>query len=1003
MIQNYYKTYLNILNNIPQYIKDNDSYSTFIYFIQAYYEWMAQENNIQDKVNNIQNYIDIDYTLKEFEQYFFNQFLQNFPEDTIVDKRKLVKFSKELYQRKSTPASFKFLFRSIYNSDCETFESRDYVLKASDGKWATSKTIQIKTLDYRFLQINNYLIIGETSKAVGKIEKTKITGTKIEIFLSDINRDFTSGEFIRIVDSNFQDIILNGTNLRAKVIGLIKQISINNDFVGLNYQPGDPVILYDGLNPNIENPIGATAEVGTVSEGGVSNILVRYGSQGFRMPPYSAVDIIANNGSGATAEVIGLNISKPFLVTDVSIDTIFKYRNVYLSNSSYGFSNNITANANTRLVDALTTPSFITYPIQSIGITNKGTNYTSIPTINVISEYKTDIQTTADLSSLKILGPIGILSNGSGYSVNDVVKFTGGTGAGAYANVTSVDGNGGILSINYVKNYRNNGEEYPIGGIGYHEMPSMSVSSVSGNGAIISANSYLGDGEICTATTDSIGQIKTINIINAGEDYISTPSVSLKIMDFAVANVSLSDIPTQGSKLYQGSANSSTYFATLYSVTPISILDNKYSIRVYNYSGTLSLGESLYIDKNVINDKYYKFPILTDYDIGRYTNGVVVYGNGQAKANATLLTGTTSYDGRYLNADGHLSAYSKLENEIYNNFTYFLNVNVEFNKYKELLYNILNPAGIKVIGKHNITNNDKFEIKYSTTTYSRKENLKRLINSNANGVMILTDSIGSNLIKIYNTDGNLLSTNITSNNKLTIINNSQSFSEVNILVNSILNPEFPNEGNIIYQGDFNSPTFYGILSSVTNRSTNLYQLTLTNCYGNIETSSKLSALLYSDKTYINDKYYTYPIILDSYYPFINGYTTNNNREIFYSTINKVDDSNNTITLDSYNILRFSNVAYGYSHANSLILTDISNNFDLINNGKYHSSQKLKDIVFVGDITSTANNPYLVVSGINYSNNIIYFDSVINSDGDESNPVIINITRNFNSDEIYIEF
>lgn len=1003
MIPNNHKTYLNILNNIPQYIKDEDSYVNFINFLQAYYEWLSEKDNIEDKINNLQYYMDIDETIEEFEKYFFNQFLQYFPEETLVDKRKLVKFSKELYQRKSTPASFKFLFRALYNSDCEVFEAKDYILKASDGKWATSKTVQIKTIDSRFLKVRNYLIIGEISKAVGRIEKSKITGTKIEIFLSDINRDFTSGEFIRIVDSNFQDVIIDGSNLRAKISGSVKTILVNPNFTGLNYLPGDPVIIHNGLNPDVENPIGALAEVESVAEGGLGNILVLDGSQGFRLHPYSDVEITGGGGGfGASAQVIGVDYTDPFLTTGVSMDTVYKYRNIHLNDSAYGFSNNMVANANTRLINALTTPTFTTYPLKTISVVNKGSRYIRVPDINVVSNYATDIQTKANLAALKILGPISVVSNGSNYSVNDTIIFSGGTGAGAFANVTSVDGSGGIVSVDYVSNYTNNGQIYPIGGLGYNVLPTLSVKSLTGSDAELRVNHVLGDGEIATAATDSIGQVKSIKIIEPGEDYITTPAVSLRIMDIAVANVSLLEIPSQGSKIYQGTANSSTYKAILYSVNPISAPENKFVLRVYDYSGVIK-NEPLYIDKDTINDQYFSYTILTDYIFGRYNNGIIYYGNGSARANAKLLTGTTAYDGKYLNADGHLSAYCKLESEVYNNFTYFLDVNIEFNKYKEILYNVLNPAGVKVIGKNIILNNDKFNNEYNPFVYTKKQNIKTLFGSNANGVMVLSDSIGSNIIQLYGVSANTLASYIdpdVDEVKLTIINNSQSVSQMNILVNSMLIPEFPPIGNTIYQGSSTSPTFYGSLYDYGLVSENLYEIVLKDYHGTIDTSK--GAQIYCDKSTNNDKYYTFNIYLDSYYPYMKGITSYNNREIFYSTITKV--VNTSIELESYNIIKFDGVANGYSYNDSIILTDINNKFNLINNGKYSSSEKLRDMVFVGDLINTSNNTDLVVTEVDYSNNVIYFASgTVNSDGDETSPVEINITRNFNSDEIYIEF
>ena len=1002
MIESNYKTSLTIFDQIPQYIKNNDSYLPFIEFIQAYYEWLAQTNNVEDRAKNLSNYKDIDSTLTEFENYFFNEYLHYFPEECLVDKRKLVKFSKQIYERKSTPASFKFLFRAIYNSECEAFETREYVLKASDGKWATSRSIKLKTLDPRFLLIDNYLVFGEDSNAVASIEKSKVNGTKIEIFFSEVNRDFISGEFIRIIDSNFNNVIIDGDILRTKVVGLVREVIVDNVYKGLNYRVGDPVVLYGGLNPEIEEPIKAKAEVGSVFEGGIGNINLVNGSQGFRLYPNTAVEFIGGGGTGADARIIGVDYNDPFEVSLISIDVISNYRSIRLDFPNYAFSNNFTANANTRLIDAFKTVTFDTYPITNIGIYNKGSGYSSIPKVDVLSFYQTEDYTNTTLNTLKILGPIQIINGGQNYLANDKIVFTNGSGIGAYANVVSVDYTGKITEVDYVYNY-SGGEIYPKGGMGYSSLPSVSVNSVSGNGAILAVNSVVGDGEIVNVTTDSIGQVRSVTIVEEGEDYLSPPEVSFKVVDVIIRGVDISDIPKSGLVAYQKYNSTKTFSSYVDVVEVLSFQENIYTLRLYNFNGLLSETNSeIIIDKNSEDDEFYKVDIVTSYNTGRFINGVLYYGNGQAKATSKLLTGTVAYDGRYLNKDGQLSSYSRLQNEIYNNFTYFVDVEKSFNDYKNLVLNLLNPAGSKFVGKNDLKLSGSFDYEYLKFGITNYYNLKYFFGSSANGTLIMTDNYSSNTIQMRNLNYANLTSVALSNTFIKMKNNSTSYSYVDVLVEKVLFMDFPEVGSPFYQEDANNPTFIGFFESATKlEGSEYYKIRLVNYLGEITVTK--NSRIYCDLYTLNDKNYFYSIIVDSYTPYINGVYYYDNRETLYSKVISANNTSNTIILQDSFIMRYSNVANGYSSANSLILTDLTGFFDRINNGNYSSENKLKDIVFVGDLVSTQNNQNMVVDSIDYDNKILYFSTTLNPVGNSNYPTLISVTRNFNSDDISIEY
>ena len=241
------------------------------------------QNGVMHDSKKLLEYRDIDSTTEKFVDHFVNEFLPYFPSDSLVSKEKAIKVARQIYRSKGTPASYELLFRMLYDSPFEYYNTGDLVLRASAGNWFVPKSLSLLTVDERFLNIANYRLFGETSKSFAVVENSILGEEKIEVFISDIERLFQSGEFVRVVDSNNQDIIINGSNLRAKIVGQISSIDIDPNFKGLNYKTGDPVIVYGGLSEAVESPIGAAAVIGDTVTGSIQRISLLSGGQGFNL------------------------------------------------------------------------------------------------------------------------------------------------------------------------------------------------------------------------------------------------------------------------------------------------------------------------------------------------------------------------------------------------------------------------------------------------------------------------------------------------------------------------------------------------------------------------------------------------------------------------------------------------------------------------------------------------------------------------------------------------
>lgn len=711
------KTSLLIPSQLPEFVRDDPAYANFVLFLEAYYEWLEQNNNVEDRTKNILNYTDIDQTSAEFLDYFYNDFLSYFPDEILADKQKVAKIARDLYQSKGTQAAYRFLFRTLYNTDVEFFYTKDAVLRASAGKWYVSKSLKLDSDNVDFLDCVNYRIFGETSKAIATIENAILSGNKIELFISDIQRLFESGETVRVVDSNNQDVLMpDGMPHTAKIVGQISQIRINPNFRGLLYRPGDPIVVSGGLSS--PNGLGATAIVGETTAGSLQRIKLESGGYGYRTNPNTIISL--TNAPGAVVVVSGLNPAANGVanVTFVPTNEISLKRLIQIGAADYAFSNVALANANTTLANAFTFVGFSTFPISAVNVLNSGGGITAAPTVTAISQYTTDVgNSPANLKNLGILAPIQIISAGQGYQVDDKIVFTDGSGVGANAKVTSVGVNGEILSVEY--GYPSSTLTYPLGGLGYRPdgLPTVSVSSanVAAANAVLVVPGILGDGATFSTIVDRVGSITTINVLDAGEDYVAAPNVSFKVQDLVVANLTIDIIPEAGNVIYQGaSVANSTYQAIVDSTTQLAAfaepLQTLYRMRVYNYTSVPnpSLPIKVANSSTVISlsDGYSAINTATRFD----STGVITYGDGTARGTASFLNGLVIGQGQYLDTTGQPSSFDVLQSEIYNNFTYQITLEKEIAKYRDTLLNLLHPTGMKVIGRYAMKSNNEIDL-----------------------------------------------------------------------------------------------------------------------------------------------------------------------------------------------------------------------------------------------------------------------------------------------------
>jgi hypothetical protein len=379
-----------IAQQFPQFYRAEGP--NFIAFVKAYYEWLEQSNQTIGHARRLLDYNDVDETLPEFVKYFTNQFIADLPENSIVDKRLLIKHILNLYQSKGTKRAHELLFRLIFGEDIEIYIPGEYIFRPSDNTWKIPSYIEvsynanlakivgteIQTPDKTGTAIvNNFskkIVNGRTVNILeldgirgkfllgDKIYQTNgtaitsanapiITGSLSGIAISQGGTGYSVGDILNVTGSGIQ--------AKAKVVSVIDEFTGAISFLlvdgGTGYSTNAIVTVEPTINLLIDSPIGYFANQATIVDSTTSaNGTVTFSNSSFvQVINYSpsllftegstitsdtgtatVTRVSGGTGTGASFRVGGL-VNREFI--DVIVEPFAEYLNVPLESTTNTF------------------------------------------------------------------------------------------------------------------------------------------------------------------------------------------------------------------------------------------------------------------------------------------------------------------------------------------------------------------------------------------------------------------------------------------------------------------------------------------------------------------------------------------------------------------------------------------------------------------------------------------------------------------------------------------
>jgi hypothetical protein len=755
------KVSLLVNRQVPEYIREE--YPVFISFLEAYYEFLEQKqgtqlNDLVSQSKGLRTISDVDLSIEDFEQNFFNTFADLLPRDVAIDKASLIKNVLPLYLSKGSESSFKLLYRMMFGDELEIKYPKNDVLRASDGKWEIENALKISTEIYSYYT-------GDGTKTQFKILPCRCPITAQPLTPSGVvtidgvvqtgnynirkeskklifNTAPASGADIRVQYSTFDSNLLTNRKITGQLSGstaLIEKVStkiINQEtiielYINDNTRVGDFVngenILCDVLVDDV------LVEIITETISNALKINITDGGAG-----YNVGDPVIINTPVATVAPSAI-ISKTFKGT---------INQVIIEDGGAGFM------VGERIAAVGYSTSELNFAVANLNLTGANTSNTFTIYSNIISDVGSN--THLDATDWNITGNISPTGN---INLSSMISS-------AFSNVTYTS-IGEISNISFLAaNVAVSSPPVLNAAPAYVSIPPRNANT-SGN-TVVTIDTFGSVGKIVIRDGGTNYQIfDELNFINqpmcfgvGAAAVVSNTSTTGRITEVRMlpskitgtANVtSVSNVMVHGTgtafntELVPGdsimigfdtrkvvsiasatSLNVDSYFSDIYINKPIrkpgkDLLGGQGykqeklpTITVTSTTGANAVlvataimgdGESL-IAKGTKRPGEIEEIIITNP--GRAikvvpTVNLSSYGDGTGKATLSLNPSYETFEGRWSTSDGILSSLDrKLQGRnYYVNYSYLLSSATEFSKYKKIFNELLHPTGFKAYAELN--------------------------------------------------------------------------------------------------------------------------------------------------------------------------------------------------------------------------------------------------------------------------------------------------------------
>ena len=625
--------------------------------------------NPVENLQQLLNYSDPDHTISDFLTQMKEEFLNSIPTDTheSVDTRKLVKNIKSLYRAKGTAKAHKAFFKLLFNEPSEVYRPTEDMLRVSGGNWATQNFIRCTQTTAQALN-DTIELVGQTitqannpaddniNKATAIVENiTKFREGSVEIIEVEINSETTTGTFVTGQTITGTSFVNEEVTVSMTTSSAVADTTITND--GSTLTVGDEATLTGGAGA------GARVQVQDISGAGVTEVIVNAAGTG-----YEEGDTLTFSSGTAEAKVSIVNGG--FIPEAGSVDIHVELETGTITGGGSG--------------DLL----LETY---GDGTEGKFLDSTSL-------EFDTEVRIELENETGHMLTELGGEDNAIAYILNQTsepntpINLEADDRIGLESKTTDADGYVGSAIVQ--ENSTGSGDITDIrmiaSGSGYTTLPTATISGdrfialedatdtatdghsnilFENGGRVLSDIAFDGASTTVIPFGDEIGRATSLNIIEHGINYTSSPS-------FAFPHYAIL-------KTVSGAVTEDETFTSNISGATGTVVD--FTAPLLKYTATTS---SLVIDETVT---------FSGGETAVVAKSDPLTGTGTIAVNITTA-------GKYVNQDGHISEGSKKiqDSLYYQDYSYVIKVSESINKWRDSLKRAVHPSGFYVTGEVNI-------------------------------------------------------------------------------------------------------------------------------------------------------------------------------------------------------------------------------------------------------------------------------------------------------------
>ena len=826
------KVSLLINRQVPEFVRDE--YPLFITFLEAYYEYLetkqgTQINDLISVSKDLRNLSDVDDSIEDFEQQFFNSFATYLPKDVTVDKAFLIKNVLPIYLSKGSEGSFKLLFRMLFSEELELIYPKNNVLRASDGKWTVDNILRIDT-DIRSV----YTATGNTSFSLAQ----QVNNDEVEVYVGGVLKTITTDYFIR---KESKKLIFNtapAANSEVKVIytnfdiALLKNRQVTGVTSGATAIVEKSVkrIITDRLNLGFpfELFISDKTLVGTFSGGEEIQATIIDDNDSLitlKADTFSIVNRINVINGGAS-----YNVGDPVIVTGggavtdatAQVDDIVEgYIDAIVVNyggAGFELNGDITVSGVSPFALDLAVDG-----VDTTGVANSTSNTYTVSN-DAISTYANTLISAADYGF-----PATVITAGENVStvIADALSYYTLTNLGPISNVIilfsntstaispTLDANSPLFTANSVsfgiKDFKSVGRiKINNGGTGYQVGDEITFGSkpvgTNGRGAAAAVKAVNANGTITQIEIQPSRVSGTANITNNSPFIVGTGTqfgTEIRVGDRIIinnesryinsisstttANVNVNwtaastgkKVGKYGDYLIGGQGYTQNNFPTI-TVSSSNVSATNANVQI---SALMADGEALtpFIG-NTQPGQIISIKVVSGGTGYQYIPQVDLTGSGSGTATASAVIENVyiSLPGRWTTSDSILSTSErKLQGrDYYVDYSYITSSAVEFTKYKKVLKQLLHPAGF--INYADLNENASFNANTITVSTTSANTIAGTVNV-SNGSIYIT---GVNTkFNVSNSRGTLtIGSNVSVNNIIRTV--SSIISNTNIAVSS---------------------------------------------------------------------------------------------------------------------------------------------------------------------------------------------------------------------------